>query len=556
MIDNGQFKVKQVQKINGQIAYINLSFDIDDYSIEDYQDMFNALVNEEIIYQSKYKNNVWKATDSLKDTLSTYDFSIKEYENEMKKFVLVLLNLCKLSHKTCFDYIEAIHYFYNLSDGFEKDKLKSISINPDKKVKTLAYRFMAFVSFCKLDNYLEIITDFNSISMEYNNSPRVLPMFYSVMVFDYLINDYFIDKNEENEFFPIYLWWKLSSILPLRPREFMMLKRDCLKVKQKNKQKHYFIHIERAKEKQSMLSKDIIPVVKDFEIPYEIWFLFNKYIRFANTIDNNQYMFSKKVFDSRTNTNSHRRERDYLGCRRFVQSMDRFYKSLEEAYCISVIKKGELDSYDGKEIEKINMGDTRHIAICDLMLQGVNPIKIAQMAGHKKLETQMEYCSHYSDYITSKTKVLQEVLTGNIKLRNNQISFCNDKKTSILQKEMLGTAYYSLPKVDGGRCTSKILYNECPLDGCYFCPKLIPDNSMDVDRLKQYEENLDKEINNKLEYLKSIVSNSIYNNIQEIQSKELELGSIFNQKIWIESYRYLKENNKLEDDSKLLTGGN
>ena len=555
MLDNGEFKIKQAQKINNQIVFINTTLDINDYSLEDYQDMFNALTNEEIMYECKYGDNKWTATDRLKDQLSHYSFNIEKYKEEMKKFIIVLLEVCKVSHSTCNDYIIAINYFYQLSNDFDLEKLKSLAINPDNNTKWHAPKFLSFISFIKCDNYLEIVKIFDGINPSSSKNPRLLPMFYSVISFDYLINDYFSDKDETNRYYPVYLWWKLSSILPLRPREFLILERNFIKTKTKKGKIKYFIHIERIKEKQSLISKDVIPVVKDFEIPYEIWLMFDNYIKFANTIDNNKYIFSKQVFDDRANVNEPRRERDYIGYNRFAALIEYFYEELEKVYDIQVIKKGTLETYDGRNIERINMGDTRHMAICDLMLQGVNPIKVAQMAGHKNLETQMGYCSHYSDYINSKTKVLQEVLSGNMKLKNNQVSFCNDKRTSILQKEMLGNVYYSLPKVDGGRCTSKCFPNECPLDGCYLCPKLIPDSSMDMDKLKQIEDNLNKEIETKLEYLKSIVSTSVFNNIQEIQSKELELGSIFNQKMWIESYRYLKETNKLEDSSRMITGG-
>ena len=86
MIENGEFKVKQVQKINDQVAFVNITLDINDYSLEDYQEMFDVLLNDEIMYNCKYEDNVWHATDKLKDRLAHFNFENKKYSEEMKKF--------------------------------------------------------------------------------------------------------------------------------------------------------------------------------------------------------------------------------------------------------------------------------------------------------------------------------------------------------------------------------------------------------------------------------------------------------------------------------------
>lgn len=548
-----KLQIKTLEKHDVQYMIINEEFEYLDFSLEDYRDMFDELKNKKQIFDCNYQDKQWHIVDDKLDKSINIDFTISRFEEELKAFVLVLLSRANLSNRYVKNMIYQITKMYDETKEFNNDYIDSY-IEKENLNHVNGNGITKFLMFIQLENSNNIITKLNNLKMP-TSAPRTLPMFYSILVFDYLVNDYFVDKDVKNQFYPIYLWWKLSSILPLRPTEFISLKRNCLSKKNQGEKITYYIKIERAKERHMLMAKKNLPLIDKFSIPYEIWKNFENYINMANQIDSNIYVFSKQVFDEIVNIHQKRRERDYLGESRFVQELDWFCKTLTEIYGIEFVKKGTLLETDKNKIEKFSLGDTRHIAICDLMLQGVNPIKVAQIAGHKSVETQMSYCSHYSDYINSKTKVLQDIISGNIKLKNNQITICNDKKTSILQKELLGNSFYSLPKVDGGRCTSKCFPNECPLDGCYLCPKLIPDNSMDIDKLKQIEDNLNKEIETKLEYLKSIVSTSVFNNIQEIQSKELELGSIFNQKMWIESYRYLKESNKLEDNSRMITGG-
>lgn len=547
-----KLSVKSIQKINDEVVIVNESFEYLDFSIDDYKDMFNNLKNKDLIYQGEFDDKEWKISTHRKDKVPTFKFD-NEYEYELKGMVLILLDKANLGTERVFSILSAVISFYDKTNSFDINYVDSV-VESNMFDAEKGYDIARFLDFIQHENSNEIKNKLMGLSRK-SLGPRLLPVFYSVFVFDYLMNDYFEDKNYENMFFPVYLWWKISTVLPLRPVELVSLKRDCLSQKTINGTTTYFITIERMKERQRLTTKKGLDLVYKFAIPYDIWKDLNDYINMANKIDKNIYVFSKEVFDNQIGTPTERRERDYLGVIRFQHLVDRLYTQFSKIYGIKILQKGELEEYDTKKIERILLGDTRHIAICNLMLQGLNPIKIAQMAGHKKVDTQMSYCSHYSDYITSKTKVLQDVISGNIKLKNNKLSFENDNRNAILQKEILGVNYYSLPKVDGGRCSSKYFPNECPLEGCYLCPKLIPDDSIDINKIKQYEKLLNEEIDLKLNYLKKLVKSSVDKNLTEIQSKELELGSIFYQKIWIESYRYLKENNRLSDNSKLLPGG-
>lgn len=65
-----------------------------------------------------------------------------------------------------------------------------------------------------------------------------------------------------------------------------------------------------------------------------------------------------------------------------------------------------------------------------MMLQGVNPIYIAQLAGHHSLNIQMGYYSHLETFTTAKTYMLKQLMT-----KNSQI-----KKTVLRKMQEIQTA--------------------------------------------------------------------------------------------------------------------
>ena len=61
--------------------------------------------------------------------------------------------------------------------------------------------------------------------------PRKLADFRYYLRFGRLVNDFWeaADRSARDYFFPVYLWWKLTSILPLRATEFLLLPRKCIR---------------------------------------------------------------------------------------------------------------------------------------------------------------------------------------------------------------------------------------------------------------------------------------------------------------------------------------
>ena len=64
-----------------------------------------------------------------------------------------------------------------------------------------------------------------------NGKQRSLATFESYFRFDEIIKRFWDESNDEDEklfFFPIWMWWNISGVLPLRPCEFVVTPRNCL----------------------------------------------------------------------------------------------------------------------------------------------------------------------------------------------------------------------------------------------------------------------------------------------------------------------------------------
>ena len=88
-------------------------------------------------------------------------------------------------------------------------------------------------------------------------------------------------------------------------------------------------------------------------------------------------------------------------------------------------------SMKNNRIEKMQLGDTRHISITSMMLQGLSPYTIAQLAGHAQIREQIGYYSHMDTYIEANTYHLsRELAKKYIATRVGKCKHCNKEVTS------------------------------------------------------------------------------------------------------------------------------
>lgn len=68
-------------------------------------------------------------------------------------------------------------------------------------------------------------------NLQKSKKQRKLAQFQSYFAFNDILTDYWstqMPKEERLFYFPLYLWWQITAIVPLRPREFLLTQRNCL----------------------------------------------------------------------------------------------------------------------------------------------------------------------------------------------------------------------------------------------------------------------------------------------------------------------------------------
>src|SRR5699024_11770565 len=75
----------------------------------------------------------------------------------------------------------------------------------------------------------------------------------------------------------------------------------------------------------------------------------------------------------------------------------------------------------------VTPGYTRHFSICNLMLQGINPLSIAKMAGHVRIGTQRNYWGHLEYFVDS----FVYILTSNNKVNRLEKDLNKDRKSVV-----------------------------------------------------------------------------------------------------------------------------
>lgn len=239
------------------------------------------------------------------------------------------------------------------------------------------------------------------------DSKSNLPSGENILLFDYYINKFFdSDKTDEllkNYYSPIYIWWKLTNIIPIRISEFCTkIKRDCLFIKDDK----YYLKIARAKKKVNQSKKGQLPILTDYQITKEFYDLISDYI---SKTDEDKYGITNTLlsykshlhfraelaktnplfFSTNSKTENTRKYDDtYYSYDPLRILLNSFYDKIINQY------------FEDKLIsERITLNDTRHFAFTSLVLQGIPLVEIAILGGHSDTNSIGDYTYDNNCYI-------------------------------------------------------------------------------------------------------------------------------------------------------------
>lgn len=290
---------------------------------------------------------------------------------------------------------------------------------------------------------------------------RVLPRFEDIFKFADIIND--IVENQKintcKDYLLTILWWKITSILPLRPTEFLRIEFDCI---YREKDSFYLI-VKRSKGKsggkihnnsktQDFYKDDYVAIDED---------LYNLIIEYKEILKSEfQYTTNEKLFPFELIQKQSNKNREYnkelIVCNDLLRNINNFYQNvIYKKYNFIPVEKYEKLYKETKFIEKLTTYDARHIAIMNLILMGNDPLEVMYLAGHSDVNTSFGYFNHIETYATSYALGLIDNIKNKTMINEykEKYNFRNSgKETFDLLKNDMSVNERTPKKVRGGYC--------------------------------------------------------------------------------------------------------
>lgn len=532
------------KKLFSNTPIIKKNIEYNQIEISKYQDMFLGLVSQGKIIGNFISPN-WQIYNKLNDYPMEFNFDIEIYKelNEALK-AFTILNLSNdIATQSIYNDLARLKKLILKTNGFENlrnlelylEELENKYIN---EAYILSISIKKFINFYPINNHTKILEICNKTGFSRKKNQRELPNFDDVMKFDYIVNDYFQNHPEEEtvKYIPIIVWWLVTNILPLRPSEFLMIRKDCL-IEDSSALNPYKIVVPRLKVE---MYYDIV------DIDESAFKFMKKAISLVNNLDpDSEDLFPTSLIFKFSKIKNSTKKNTRINIRDFGTLKESFYKEIVE------------EKYRIYNLEKIKSGDTRHFAIINMALQGFNMLSIARMAGHDDLNTQSNYYSHAEHFAQSYVyKLAQFKIENKINLKMD--SGITGWKRYVYEKGKIYSDFENrediMGKIDYGLCSE--LKSEFPnncIENCKYCDKFIfapaiNERDAAIQWLTDSSTELENKIRESLELMKdlsdSLASRFKPSNYDLLKITSKKLRTYMDQKVNVEVS--LMEANKYE----------
>ena len=443
---------------------------LDDISISESKRLFIQYRDAGVISGScSFEDDKWQTTDEYSNVglrFSVSPFMYKKYEH--------IFNMPLKSFK---DYIKA----YCLSI-FGKNVLNSISYtlldikhllatDPQEVIGENAglniyspNRLGDFLSLFVNDENSDLLGSLIS-SLDYYAdmtdpgfgrlaAQRELADFPSYFEFDDIIKRFWKEELDESErlfYYPLYIWWNITAVIPLRPREFLLTERNCLS---KDTEGNYFLRLRRNQLKgtrEKVISYKIRDsyLIQTIPVPDRTGELIEAYLKYTDKYEDTEidtlFVTDPHYYKWGQSKHSNSRFLTYVNMNTILRYF--FREVVHERYGYTVIYNGEKADHGKKEIRFIHLGDTRHIAFINLMQEGASPVTAMLLGGHENISMASQYYSNVIEFIECKTyREYRKSLSGDVQYNITPLN----KLPAVRDFRRLN---------DGGRCYSREYLN-------------------------------------------------------------------------------------------------
>lgn len=370
------------ESLNGFSRYLIVE-KMDEDVINHAKDIFEKYQKNQVIVKGEFSDDKWELSNEKK--IYRFDFSIDE-----KKYNANTLKWTGCSYQCFCDCLKAYLVFklgiielngigqllHDLSAIVETE-LEEIIASSKNRNNLESFLLMLPGANVGLDCILERLQEM-PYQLKTCANPRKLYDFKSYFRFNDTLNNVWLnfDQEQKKYYFPVYFWWQLTAILPLRVTEFLLIPRDCIYVENNE----YKLTVRRTKLKKG--NERIRYKVKDdyslhtYIIPQWLGDEISGYID-ATKAD----------------------EQSVLGTIFIPVSGNKY------GYFTYAMMQRRLQEFISEVMNdehfSIRLGDTRHLAMINLILSGGSPVICRELAGHESVDISSNYYANLSSAVES-----------------------------------------------------------------------------------------------------------------------------------------------------------
>lgn len=409
----------------------------------EYIDLFNKFKKNKIIDESsEFYEDKWILKSSVDKRSVSFIFSEPLFKKmtkcqklsiEYADFILAVKSfyLFQLSSYTTDTLIQFINSLKNFTVQTEFTNKKNLSETLKNNNTLMDYTplilefFMYYEELSFNDDLLDELgtayLDSLAIKRESSDCKRALPTFNTMFKFNDIMNEFIRTSTGDTreKFFPLILWWRITTILPLRSREFTIIPKDCLVPKDGE----WFIKLYRSKRKGNgskiythefnssyeLSTHKINDEIKDLIVEYlnlvsQYDTIENYYSNgIGNAIERTFLLSARSYYKFNRNKGSYYTYKytlDYFSPVSINKLLKRFLVEIVYGeHGIEIVPKQKkytdcTDAIFSNYINSISLMDTRHFAIMNMVYMGCEANTIQRIVGHKSIQTSYNYFSH------------------------------------------------------------------------------------------------------------------------------------------------------------------
>lgn len=426
--------------------------------------IFNLYYEKGVFQGCSFTDNKWNTTDEYSNVGLRFNFDELSYNRYYKE-------IFGLSHKDFIDNVK-VYVIFSLGKLVLKtlqttinDLKRIIKIDSKKLYAATTSLKLAVPSLCldfftllpigsesgKADELFDVLEQYIFVQRSTTTkTQRNLAQFDSYFLFHDIISDYWsgdLKKEERLFFYPLYLWWQITGVIPLRPKEFILTSRDCLKKEEDG----YYLTLRRNKLKGA--KKNVAYKILDdydnssYKIPDKLAGEILTYLDFTMEFENTELdtLFVSDTHYRKWNHKKHSNSRylTYINMNTIMRYF--FHEVIENQYGISVIYGVQKKRIKENEINYLHLGDTRHLALINIIAEGGTPLTAMLLAGHETMDMSAHYYSNITNLIECRTYRQYRLIT------KGEVSYQISTAKKIPVK--VNDDFSKL--ADGGRCYSE-----------------------------------------------------------------------------------------------------